>query len=519
MRDGTPEHVAIVGGGLTGTTALFQLVRDYPVRSITMFECAGEFGPGFPYRRDETNEYLINNTNDTMCLDPGNRRAFFEWLSKHPSWSQGLEAKGHMPRAIYGEFLCDSIDKSLALASEKRIDVRLIEHECIDVEEKEDGRAIVCWEGGSVEVDMVILATGRCPEYDAFGLGDADNYFPSHMRGHRFDDLPDDAEVHVLGASLSAYDVVNQVFSAASGCSFVDEGSDRFRFVPDGNDRKIVLASRSGRLKKCQSMHPRPIERRHFNSAAIAKLDERSASLEQIFTMMQADAELNGFGSGHASPFVSYDDCADQASVNERVIATLEADIDAAMAADGTGNFIVDYLDQAQFDIWDLFAAHKLTASEEKRYRRDFESHLLTYAAPCPVLTAKRIHALMKAGRLRIVHGVRSVREDHDGFLIDHALGTERAGILVNATNSVDRNVDSGRQPVLIRTLVNRGLLQPYRLDGERSNGVAVDMQTFRCKGSRNIYAANMLLWGPGFFTSSAVMMATVIQRLLARAF
>jgi len=519
MPDGKPKHVAIIGCGLTGTTALFQLVRDYPVQSIIVFEAGGEFGPGFPYRRDETREYLINNTNDTMCLDPGNRRAFFEWLTRHPAYSEGLEAKGHMPRAVYGEFLCNAIDRTRALANDKGIDARFINHECMDVLEKENGRAAVRWAGGSAEVDMVILATGRCPEYDPFGLDGADNYFPTHMPGHRFQDLPDDAEVHVLGASLSAYDVINQVFSATSGCKFIDDGDNRFRFEANGNDRRIVLCSRSGRLKKCQSLHPRPLVRRHFSAETIANLGERSATLDQVFDMMRSDAGLNGVDIGDDSIFAAYENCVDEATLNARAAAILATDIDAALATDGSRNFIVDYLDQAQFDIWDLFATHKLSATEEQRYRREFESHLLIYAAPCPVLTAKRILALMECGRLRIVHGVNTVRATNSGFRIDHAFGTEDAGILVDATNTVDRNVDSSRQPALVQNLVNRKLMQPYRLEGQCSAGADVDMQTFRLTGSRNVYLANMLLWGPGFFTSSAVLMATVIQRMLARAF
>jgi uncharacterized NAD(P)/FAD-binding protein YdhS len=45
-------------------------VHQYPVRKITVFEESGDFGPGFPYQTDETRNYLINNTNDTMCMDP-----------------------------------------------------------------------------------------------------------------------------------------------------------------------------------------------------------------------------------------------------------------------------------------------------------------------------------------------------------------------------------------------------------------------------------------------------------------
>lgn len=41
-----PARVVIIGCGFTGASALFQLVDRHPVRRITVFEAAGDFGPG-----------------------------------------------------------------------------------------------------------------------------------------------------------------------------------------------------------------------------------------------------------------------------------------------------------------------------------------------------------------------------------------------------------------------------------------------------------------------------------------
>jgi uncharacterized NAD(P)/FAD-binding protein YdhS len=234
-----PEHVVIVGCGFTGTTAFHQLVRQYPVRKITIFEQDGVLGPGFPYKSSESREYLINNTNDTMCLDPSNRRAFVEWLATHDEYAAVLDGKGHMPRSVYGEFLADVIGRTSKIAASKGIDVQLLEHECHDIEENADGTATMFFDSGSVTADMVILATGRCPDRDAFGISDAeeDYYFRTHMPGHKLDRIPMDATCHVVGASLSAFDVVNQLFSPATGCEFVADGVNRLRFVANGNNR------------------------------------------------------------------------------------------------------------------------------------------------------------------------------------------------------------------------------------------------------------------------------------------
>ena len=102
---GAPQHVVLIGCGFTGTSAFFQLVDRYPVREITIFESSGRFGPGYPYRPDECEDYLINNTTDTMRVVPSNPRAFADWLFTRPDLVPQLDEKGHLPRAYFGVFL------------------------------------------------------------------------------------------------------------------------------------------------------------------------------------------------------------------------------------------------------------------------------------------------------------------------------------------------------------------------------------------------------------------------------
>lgn len=66
----TPKHIAIAGCGFTGTSTFYQLIDQYPVEQITIFESTGEFGPGYPYRADDCQDYMLNNTNDSLCLVP-----------------------------------------------------------------------------------------------------------------------------------------------------------------------------------------------------------------------------------------------------------------------------------------------------------------------------------------------------------------------------------------------------------------------------------------------------------------
>ena len=64
-------------------------------------------------------------------------------------------------------------------------------------------------------------------------------YVPTHIGDARLDTLPLDATCHVLGASLSAYDVVNRLFGPATGCRFTRAADGRLRFEPGPNQRRV----------------------------------------------------------------------------------------------------------------------------------------------------------------------------------------------------------------------------------------------------------------------------------------
>ena len=515
-----PAHIALVGCGFTGTSAFFQLVDRHPVREITIFEASGRFGPGYAYRPDECPDYLINNTTDTMCLVPSNRRAFLDWLRGRPDLVPNPEAKGHLPRAVYGAFLEAVFAATRTAAAVKGIAVHLVPAEAKTMREDAEGRVRIGWDGGETRVDKAILTTGRCPDLDAYEApppGAAARYVPSHIGSRALDDLPLDARVHVLGASLSAYDVVNRLFSPETGCRFERGADGGLVYRPGPNRRRVVLCSRSGRLKGMQSRAPMKIARERFTLNGLrAAADERELTLEALAALLRAEAEAHGAELDWQALTDPYGDCGDAGEVNARAGEILARGI-AAAARGGAENFLVDFFADAQLTLWDGFAAGWLAPEQERLYRERAETAVLCFAAPCPVPTAERLLALHRAGRLSVVRGLRDVALHPGGAHYDlvHAFGVERAEVLVNTTGRVDRQVTSARQPALVADLVAAGLLAPYERGGIRMAGAAVDMRSFRALGARSIYLANMLLWGPGFFTSSAFMMATVVERLL----
>jgi len=513
-----PERVAIIGCGFTGTSALHQLVERYPVREITIFEKSGEFGPGYPYGISECRDYLLNSATDTLCIEPGDRKAFLRWLTQNVGTAP-IEAKGYRPRAEFGAFLADTVRTARTSAAHKGIRVTAVPAEVTAVHENPAGTVDLVWPGGCAVADAVILATGRCPDMVPPGLPEdisEARYFPSQVDSDGLDAIPLDATCHVLGASLSAYDIINRMFGPGTGCRF-ERGEDGLRFIPGPNRRRVVLCSRSGRLKKVQSLKPMPIARTRLAPEVLRSMAHRGQlTIEAVASLVNEEAVLHRAVIDWPSVLDPYSGCESDADIDRRAAEILAADIANASGA-GTNNFLVDLADDAQLCLWDAFAAYKLPPDEELRYRRRIESAFLTYAAPCPVTTAERLLALLRCGRVSIRTGVKQVLSQAagGGFLISHKYGEERASILINATGAMDRRVSSERQSALVGAMRAAGIFRPYLLKGMEDDGASVDMSTFRATGSRSIYIANMFLWGPGFFTSSAFMMATVVEQIL----
>lgn len=513
-----PERVAIIGCGFTGTSALYQLVERYPVREILIFEKSGEFGPGYPYRISECRDYLLNSATDTLCIEPSDRGAFLRWLMQSADPS-AVAAKGYLPRAEFGAFLADMVRAACARAADKGIRVTTIPAEVTAVYENPNGTVDLVWAGGRAAADVAILATGRCPDIVPSGLPNdisAARYFPSQVNCDDLDDIPLDASCYVLGASLSAYDVINRMFSPDTGCRFERDDAG-LRFVPGPNRRRVVLNSRSGRLKKVQSLRPMPINRTRLVPEVMASLArEGRLTIEAVAALIDEEAVLHRATVDWPAIIDPYNGCKSIGDIDRRAADILAADIARALRG-GTGNFLVDLADDAQLCLWDVFALHDFSPEEELRYRRTIESAFLTYSAPCPVPTAEKLLALLRSGSVSIRVGTARPISSASGteFLISHKFGEERPSILINAAGTMDRRVGSKRQSALIRSLRDADAIRPYLVDGVEDNGASVDMSTFRATGSRSVYVANMFLWGPGFFTSSAFMMATVIEKIL----
>jgi hypothetical protein len=227
--------LAIIGGGLTSTSMLCQLVRQ--VRTflqlghtapasihLHVVEKQYIFGPGFAHSDQNAMPFhLINMCARDMSILAADPDDFENWVSHHihemKSQLSGISDNEtspdrtcrHYPRPVMGEYLKHRFNQ--AVHDAKRIGIHVHLHpgcEAIDVSEPGDDRArVTVLDLGSheqrvIRADRVLLATGHW-----FYEGKKDGFYPSPWPPRYLEEtIPHRADVAIIGTNLSAIDAV-----------------------------------------------------------------------------------------------------------------------------------------------------------------------------------------------------------------------------------------------------------------------------------------------------------------------
>lgn len=209
------RHIAIIGGGFSGTMAAVNLARlsESPLR-ITLVNHGYPSGRGIAYgtRRPE---HLLNVAARNMSAMPDHPNHFVEWLRTRNEFAALPDTElreTFMPRRVYGDYL-----RSLAhhyaqpVDRHARVQIELLDDEVIDIKPEGDGARLILASGGSLDADKVILATGNEPPADLPGNDTVANH-PGWCANPWLDwesKLPASGETIVLlGTGLTTVDAI-----------------------------------------------------------------------------------------------------------------------------------------------------------------------------------------------------------------------------------------------------------------------------------------------------------------------
>ncbi|MCW3051020.1 MAG: hypothetical protein JWN14_190 [Chthonomonadales bacterium] len=215
MMFSLPARVAIIGGGFSGVMTAINLARlsRRPLH-LTLINQHTPRGRGVAYgtRRPE---HLLNVAARNMSAFPDRPDHFLEWMRTRSEYDVVPEnelRERFVPRMVYGDYLCALVQQHLQSPPESiLVETAFVEGEAVDIR-KEANHAVVCLaDGGCVEAEHVVLATGNEPPAGFPGSAELHDH-PAWVGNpwQRWEDrLPASGGVVVLlGTGLSTIDAI-----------------------------------------------------------------------------------------------------------------------------------------------------------------------------------------------------------------------------------------------------------------------------------------------------------------------
>jgi uncharacterized NAD(P)/FAD-binding protein YdhS len=256
------DHVAIVGGGFSGTLLAINLLRHDGPR-VTMIERShGQIARGVAYSAAHPH-HLLNVRAANMSALPDDPSHFVRWLEVRG----GGDAGSFVPRSLYGEYLRGLLDEARAIGGDR---LRIIADEARDIGDMSGGVAVRLRDGPHIRADYAVLAVGNLPPHTPPGIDPdalpADAYRADPWAGDLANGLADGDTVLLLGTGLTAIDAALLLDAA-------------------GFAGRIMALSRRG-------LRPRP----HASGAAAQGLREKPATtLSHLVQSVRREAEVHGW--------------------------------------------------------------------------------------------------------------------------------------------------------------------------------------------------------------------------------
>ncbi|MFY9349246.1 MAG: FAD/NAD(P)-binding protein, partial [Sphingobium sp.] len=194
------DHVAIVGGGFSGTLLAINLLRHGEAR-VTLIERRGDrLGRGLAYGAAQ-DDHVLNVRAANMSALPDAPGHFADWLKAR---AEGQDAS-FATRRTYGLYLRDLLE---AAADEAGARLRLVEAEAVDIRLSDEAAAVRLATGAWVAADIAVIAPGNLPPHalPAFAGISHIAYADDPWTAGLADGLCGDDQVLLLGCGLTAVD-------------------------------------------------------------------------------------------------------------------------------------------------------------------------------------------------------------------------------------------------------------------------------------------------------------------------
>jgi uncharacterized NAD(P)/FAD-binding protein YdhS len=210
LSNGKRYHVAIIGGGASGTLSAIQLLQLKLPILVHVFNEGFEVGRGVAYSA-ACNRLVLNVPARNMSAFPDRPDHFIGWLKER--YGNLYTSDSFVPRHIYGDYLQDILQTGLKNAPAAQL--QLYDSRITKLLPQERGYAIV---HGKKETfaHAVILALGNPPPADLKlpsekSIGDPRYICDPWKEAGNIAEICGDGTVVILGSGLTALDMILQL--------------------------------------------------------------------------------------------------------------------------------------------------------------------------------------------------------------------------------------------------------------------------------------------------------------------
>ena len=452
------------------------------IRSISIFEKSHQMGMGMPYSPEMADIHNMSNISSEEL--PELVIPFADWLRKQSEEvlrelgvKPPIDESEVYPRLALGRYLQSQFHSIVLQLIEKGIEIHQYPG-CmiVDIRRQAMDRITLVTDNGALHrLDRVAIATGHhWPREDEPERG----YYASPWPIHKL--VPADGElfnfpIGTLGASLSAFDVINSLAHRHGTFESSGSGTIRYNPHPGTDDFRLVMHSAEGLLPHLQFAQVEPMREiyRHVSREELLALVDAQGflRLERYFDKVCRPVLIEAFRKDDMAEIVGL---LSQSSFHLRdFVVRMTEDHEYADPFKGMREEMVEARDSVLNDrpihwkevmddlIYTLnFHAELMPAEDHLTLAKEVMPFLMNVIAAMPLPSGSIMLALHDAGKLEMVSGKVEIAENQPSG--------SRTRITViegkrETTIDYDRFIDcSGQKPLekedyLFQTLVKEG--------------------------------------------------------------
>lgn len=228
------KKIVIVGSGFSGLATAVQLIHQLEQSAcLTLVNPDSTFATGLAYQ-PHANKLLLNVHTAQMSLFPDSPEHFLNWVKAREQYRElprHFVAQAFLPRALYGQYLQEVWQQSLALAQAKIISVQQLTAEVTDCVKQQQQFQLSLDNGQPLSADILVLANG--------------NHLPGNkvLPDRAFASSPNYVQNPWQPSALSALNPTKPVLILGNGLTMVDTV---ISLRQHGFTQPIVALSRHG---------------------------------------------------------------------------------------------------------------------------------------------------------------------------------------------------------------------------------------------------------------------------------